>query len=152
MEFYYVINEAIHYLFGSGLGATVGGGDNQPGGGCGGIGVDISGGGGGRENKFRDTGGGGLEGGGAAAGVLGSREMTFRSGKWLPGSREMTSRLGGPLEDGGGAKGLLSFCPISITLPLPSPQPPPSLLTESMSFIPATKFNLWNVGEIERDL
>lgn len=139
MEFYYVINEAIHYLFGSGLGATVGGGDNQPGGGCGGIGVDISGGGGGRENKFRDTGGGGLEGGGAAAaGALGSREMT--------------SRLGGPLEDGGGAKGLLSFCPISITLPLPSPQPPPSLLTESMSFIPATKFNLWNVGEIERDL
>ena len=98
-------------LFRSGLGGTVGGGDNQPGGGCGAIC-----GGGGRENRARTGGGGGgLEAEGAGV-------------------------LCGPLEDGGGAKGLLSACP-GLTLPSP---PPPSLLIESnsKSFIPATKINL----------
>ena len=96
----------VKYLFGSGLVGTVGGGDNQPGGGCDGIGVSIGrrAGGGGRENKLRAAG---------------------------------DSFFGGPLEEGGGAKGLLSACPISISRPPlpPVPASPPSLLAESMSFI-----------------
>lgn len=84
------------YLFGSGLGGTVvGGGDSQPGGGWGGIGL---------------CGGGGI--------------------------------LGRPLEDGGGAKGLLSACPISISRTFPLSPPPPPPLTESMLFIPAAKIKL----------
>ena len=120
----------VKYLFGSGLGGTVGGGDSQPGGGCGGIGVSFSGRGGGRENKARDT-GGGLE-------------------------ADVAGFIGGPLdlEDGGAAKGLLRACPISISRtppppltpaapPSPPAPPPPSLLTESMSFILAAKINSW---------
>ena len=103
----------------------MGGGESQPGGGCGGIGGSVRSEGGGRENRGRDAGaGGGL--------------------------------FGGPREVGGGAKGLLSGCPISISRDLPHPSPPlpphPSLLTESMSFIPERKitmilFGIWENGE-----
>ena len=121
----------VKYLFGSGPCGTVGGGDSQPGGGFGGIGVSFSGLCGGRKNKSRETGGGGLE-------------------------ADVASFIGGSLdlEDGGGAKGLLRACPISISRTPPPPltpaappsrpaSPPPSLLTESMSFILAAKINSW---------
>ena len=52
------------------------------------------------------------------------------------------------LEEGGGAKGLLSGCPISISRPpfTPVPASPPSLLTESMSFIlAAVNPSIWGV-------